>query len=1153
MNKALRFKFNRIVAIVICLALAITAMSAVSFIGFGAKAKDSTEFVPEMVTISNNQFGDISGNAPETPNSWSGAYLAGENSSGSVIGGVMELDNYQQHYDAYKLSEDYPGEFKNTSPDSPFGDGNGETNRNVLMINNRTTTAYGYSSSDITFEANRFYMIKAWVRTGNFKDGEGASIRLTGLSEDVAFKDINTVKNLKKDASGFPVFEESGDGWSEYTFYIASSSYASSTVKISLQVGDYYKNETTGKSLYNPAHGYAFFDNIQATQISPASFYNKKAAPTSGDNILVKDLSDLSSYLDGTDNAYEKTNYNFTNELTDWSFVYPRESDLNDVKTGTYNGAIEFNKDSATSKKYNLTTNPSSSLGNFEKGDASSYIISSYNTDDLSYNQTAIGLSSDQTILIERYKFYRVSAWVNTFDVSGGSGAALVLHSEIDPADTENTKDLNATIANCVGDPSNKARGGFKQYSFYIKGSSFENHTANIELWLGTEGSESQGTALFDNITVTELTPAQFTANSASGTLVNIDTNTRKGGSPLRDAANLDGTGIANGNFYFISDYTDLIFPLPAKDWTGYDAASTGTIGYSTGKVDTDKIISGIVPTDEEHFKANYTSYGKGAINPNTAAGRMPNSPDYKSSMLMINSDIETAYCYRSPAFSVAGATEEAAAKPGKLSVKLSTQNISANGANLVLKSGGKVLATIEKINTNDKFKTYSFYIEPETAGASDLTVEIWLGLNDRTNNQTKLSSGRVFVESVSYQTTDETFSTLQNAYDKARRDNSSEILSATYSFVSENLNSYDYYDSSYVKHPYNWKLSSGVSTENIVYGIFDPKNGLGDPSQTIVPHTFKNTEDAANNGVLFLSNSIPTVSRLTLDRQYALEANLYYQVSVRMKVDIPSQESNKAVGASIKLTETDYSFKNIMSTSETHDLFVDNETFQTFTFYIKAGAEAKSIGIEISLGDATSSQRYCQGKVYVNDITFKSMTNVNFDELTTDEKLKENDKILKADFSVPTTADKEDTSPEKSTFDWLIIPAILFGVAILIAIVGFSARKIVARRANRKTYEAVLTYDRAATLNKDFNASVTKDEDKVANTIDPSETRDSVYDSFDETSTPIVKKLKDTETVISESEITIISNSEEKQETDSSDTSQEGNSDDKFNDGFDD
>ena len=1100
------FKRYLSAAIVLLLGL-VLALSVIRMPSFDAFAVEQENFVEPTATldISNKQF-TSDGSRPSSPSGWTGAGVSGSG-DGGVVSGVISLDaaSYAKDNaktddakeDPYKL-ERYP-EYKSVAPQTPFGvQAYAGTNKNVLMINTADTeTAFGYTSASVNLAAASYYRIGVYVKTGNFAEGKGATVKLNGLPETTAFRNINTVAELEKDPStGLPVLNADNlYGFKKFTFYIATPLSSAKDVTLSLQVGDRVDDEENPENnYYNPAKGYAFFDNVEAERISPNSYYSETAVYENKDGYIVKDFTKSSVYLTDGDIDYMYTGADApeANEIGSFEFDGGLEvwEQILDIDDANYNSAItavyDTNGTFSKDNQFSLTTRPYSPIGNLHGDDgktASKILLIS------ATKPVSVGFRSPKYTVL-RNTYYRLSYWVNTDSISGGAGATTVIRGTNGVADDDNK--LVVTSTGLTGDSSDMNY-GWKQYTYLIKGSAIADYEFSLELWLGQPGSNSSGVAMFDEIKIEKITPSEYSSNTASATTVTFD-------------PSFGDTGVPNGKFFEVGEYDEYVYPLAPASWTRVTTDSSETTGYSKNEVESAKdAVTGLIATDVEHFTANRDKYNN-----------VDNPRPSKGNLLMLSSVEDTAVGYASTAVTISSG------KTYKLTASLRADHITGYGANLIVKSGENVIATIEGIkDTGNGFKTYTFYIE---GGASDYTatLEIWLGMGDRTDNTRKLAAGTLFVDRVEFaEATDANYADLAAQYDSLRSSGQKDFSFATYSFGRIDFNAYDTYQDSFVKTPYNFSLAFGAAS-NTKYGIFDPS--MLDESNTDIPSTFRN-EDGGN--VLYFKNIAPSYSAIALNNTVTLPANSYYSVQVGIKVDLADSIRNDpdrkktVVGAGILLTGADSKFENIIDTSTVvvndpnrdDDDFIDDETFKTYTFYIKVGDSSVDVGLTFTLGGIEHNDQYFAGRVYINKIAFTDIGSVayenelkNFDEKSTgyDKHIKYNNNVdLSSEDTEGDDEGGDETEEETPTeLAWWLIPSILFGVAVIIAVVGTLIRKLVEKRSRKKSVKATTSYDRRNTLEKIHNAKETKGENKVA-----AEGEDAEYDEFDDTlSAPVDK-----------------------------------------------
>ncbi len=1079
---------SMLVALVCALMLAL-AFGAVSFGAFSARADDKTddtkEFTATSLSLSNPDFSDTSGSYDPTasPSSWTGASVGDGNGGTGVIAGVVDLTssnyltekggNKALYLDRYpEYSED------NVIPQTIFGSTTYGGDKKTLIINSKPNAevAYAFSSSDMTFSANSFYRVSAWVKTGNFASGSGATIKLTGLGVNCSFSNINTVKNIATDSKGAAILTQANKyGWVQYKFYVRTSASLSKTVKLSLGIGDALSDDEKGEPpvMPRPASGYAMFDRVAADRISSYDFAFETNAftPTERDNVyangngtaMVLDLYEP-EYLTTTDNDGKTVEIGtFSNATLDINGYWnpnvsynDSDEDVNYVKSAAvdiYDSSLPIDLDD---ENVHFTKSPWAPLGRAEFATENQYFNGGSNGNILrisANNGAATRGVASPDVTVKRFKFYRMSVWVKDDGVSGGDGVSVLIKGENNVPSDKYV--LHSAHTSLTGDSADNAHYGWKEHVFYIKGSSMSDRTVHFEFWLGSPSNPSEGIALFDNVTFTELTQSDFNELSAAdgGTVITLDPTSSE-------------TGVANGNFISLGAYDEIDFPMPVSDWTFYDASNAATTGFASNKVNTDNAIYGMIPADRATFDAIQAS-GKlsGVTDPSSFA--LP--PRYNA--LLLSSSTDTAICYRSP--SVTAAVD----KGYKLTVDMAVDGVSDNGygASLVLKTTeGNVLATIEGIkSTNNKFETFTFYIDAPLSERT-LCVEIWLGLNDRKDNTLKLSNGNVYVKQVSMtewtaaegSSVSAEYAEIFNNY-SAALSSPAQLRNLKYSVVSFTSPSLDYFDAYTYNMTdgfgalYGWSMES-KSNSSVTSGIYDSDNRKG-------INLYEGFDSKDESGrMLYIFNTDYNRTKYTYNNNVALVANTYYRLDVTLKVRVSDEirKNKTAVGAGINLTGTvNKSFTNIKDTttlvSQGNEASRDYETFKTYTFYISSGASGGNIGLNITFG-GESHKSYIQGRLIVSDISLKSMTQSEYDEVKTDKQ------SMKVALSEVSDDDKTDTTEKtQSEISWWLIPTLIFSVCLVAAIVIIIVMRLRDRAKKKKKTTYASEYDRASVAKK--------------------------------------------------------------------------------------
>lgn len=793
--------------------------------------------------------------------------------------------------------------------------------------------------------------------------------------------------------------------------------------------------------------GVAYFDNVSVTELSSYNYYQVYGSNSPADNVMTLSYYDYDNLLNAGADFEDVT-----------AFGTP-------VGAGT-SEVIEAGN--GISGKYGVESIVRPPV---EKSASNKILALStkYDETEETYERGFVGYKSND-FTVNRFAYYRLSGWY--YGVGETSPVSVTLNTK--SAYSSGNYTANEVTALTV-DSANENHNGWNEFVILIKGSDRVDFTANVVLGVGTATTPAAGVAFYDDIRLIQITPTEYTSyTSSANKTVEVDPAT--------------STGVNNGWLNSVGVYENLEDitlgePLMPADWVRYTAEGITSDGYSKATVNSENVVGGIVKIDgNQRLLAN-----KGLA-----------EVDFANALLLA-STTPTAVCYESTNITIT------ANSYNKLTVSLAVDDITGYGANLVLKKGTAVVSTIEKITADGH---YSFYIKGDDADAA-LTLELWLGLNDRIQNQSKLASGTIYFTNVALDaaSTEDVFNEKANAYKDVRING----FGNTYAVVNlgnEDFTLFDSYDTSSVKFPYTWTVTKGAGTVN--YGIYDTKNNTG---SDIVPPFFESDE----RYVLVLNNAEATYSSLALNNDYSFAADSYYKISFTVKVDIPEDYRNndKAVGAYISLGG-DYRF-DFKNTSVTTDSVTDDQVFQTYTFYIKTGSEASTSNIVIGLGDNAKKSNYTKGTLYVNKIAFTTITETEYSE-TNDGSLDEYTMI--ADYAGTTNDDNDDTTDTPTTSAptsselWWLVPSILLGVAIVLALVGTLIRKLIEKHQDTKkknpVYENRSSYDRRnvkADEPTEVDATEVKPEEKAEETTEETveetaETTETTEEVTEETAT---------------------------------------------------
>ncbi len=1065
-----------IVTLALSIALCLGAFTLSFAYGTHASAEDTEDYTSTSLDVTNTNFTDSSGGSyPANPNGWTGS-----DDKGAIKSGVIDLtasvynNGTESGNKLFKLDQYPEYSHADSTPKTIFNSKDRPgTDEKALLINTLpgATSVYSYKSSEMTFQPNSYYRVSAWVKTGNFAPDTGATIKLTGLGKSCAFININTVKNIAKDGDGIPVLNKDNDyGWVQYIFYVRTAPSVSHTVNLVLGIGD--APESASEATATPpsvASGYAFFDTVSAESISALEFARSTRDYNAvGDGVTYLSNEKTGMALDLFELDYLTYNGDeigtFSDGLTHWNtnpaYDPDEKSDYaRPARAEIYNSFIDIDvEDNA----HGLTQNPWAPYGKAENRNTVSndmfagqngniLLLTTYNGS--SFRPAAGGVASPD-VKIEKLKYYRFGVWVKSDSVEGGNGISIAVKGESN--DPKQNNKLKQWYNNLNGDDADKVHYGWKEQIVYIQGSAVKDLNVHFELWLGTPDAQSSGIAMFDNVTFTEISNTEFTEMSAadSGNVLILD-------------AEATDTGVTNGSFTKIGELGDEVkYPLPVADWTYYTASTVESKDiFSKAEVNTDNAKYGIIPTDDKTFNSIRSELPVDVENPKTFS----DSP--LGNVLLISSSTPTAICYSSSDIVVN--TDKAYRISVNMAVKIPDDGY---GASLVLKTAdGAVLSTIEGIKGPERaFKTYTFHLDSPLSDQT-LKLEIWLGLNDRKSNASKLSSGNVYVSKVSAEEwTAAENSSIDTEFDEIFKKYIADISNPTllktldygvYSFKKPTLAYYDTYSYNLYTDDYaplySWSVTS-PDVNALKYGVFDTENMKG-----LKPYDGFDKKDQSG-AMLLVHNTSANRTTISYDNTLQLVSNLYYRLDVTVKVVLEdSIKNNDAMhGVDIGITgAVSEKFENIKDTTtliaEGNEDSRDKETFKTYSFYIATGSDGGNLNIEITFGGNTPRSKI-EGKLIIADVSMTSITNTTFEAVESNPTAYQ--KAVK--LSEASSEDSDDnTEVTKGEIAWWIIPTVIFSVCLLAAIILIIVIRIRDRIKKNKKTTYSSEYDRASTL----------------------------------------------------------------------------------------
>lgn len=359
---------------------------------------------------------------------------------------VDDLKFYKDHYNI--SADDIPA--NNVNPGTHYTESDVAAGKNtkVLMIRNKYTSSSGTaqsftSSSSLTLPAGTSAKVSLWVKTSQltyyYHNGEkqnenqdlavlknrgayiGISRTVAGKSKDqVLVKNIDTEKVLEDPS--IPA-ENKSNGWVKYEFYLQGSEYASSTFTMVLGLG-----QGTSSSTMGFVNGYAFFDDVECSIIENAAY------------------ADLANNADAkvTENNAE---FRADENIDHLKYAVPSGVALNSVTLGNLFGSNEISAIKADNNKDFDTTNDRKGIFakdsvNLENENAyfkavwESDFASSYPFDEtneilmlFSAGKTAYEISTEP-ITLKKNSSALFSVWVKTSKIPSGAKGAGISYTE---------------------------------------------------------------------------------------------------------------------------------------------------------------------------------------------------------------------------------------------------------------------------------------------------------------------------------------------------------------------------------------------------------------------------------------------------------------------------------------------------------------------------------------------------------------------------------------------------------------------------------------------------------------------------------------------------------------------------------------------------
>lgn len=891
-----------------------------------------------QVDISNGQFKNpnitASTKLPASPSNWT-ALQQQEN----VTAGVITLDTTiatdETIKNSYKLSA-LPREYV------------GMEDKQVLMINSGTyqaSSGYSYSNT-ISMSSNGFYVVsfKAYTQQGTI-----ATARLNGY--DVLEKKENAISI---NTSGM---------WQDYKIYVQTSNLTSITPGLEFWLGEKDGNQSSGA---------VFFDKVIVNSYDNNTFQTMlKNDIGTGANIkyINLDKNYVPNFLKNADFEDELSSDNWTlaegNSLITASQTINGRFDIKNFNSLDTKIDDEVTNTTIYGNQYALLIN------NLQKGyvgyKSAYFTLEKQGLYKLSFLAKTSALDGSATVkLVER------NPYTNEFLSDGTKNPHYYVGSTYE-AKTFEIGDIKTSTY------TNELQNNWREYSFFIKANTLIDTELNLEIWLGTEDEGAKGYALFDNFTLTEITSNEYSANSSTGTVANLN-------------SNQTDTDFKNSTFNLITieDVADTA-PYTPQDWS-----------LSSVKANAET-LDGIINTADD-----YTALDIPKISPIDAT-----YPD--NNVLMIGNLSSNAQTYTSSSLSLE------ANGYAKITVDVLTSQLNGASASITLVANSVILGEIDDIDTSSEWKTYTMFVKTGYQSQS-VSLKLSLGKNSQ-------GTGYAFFDNVTYKTSteDEFDDSLGKKINLAKYDWTNSAETSTKGLFE----------------PYDW--SSKTQDNSVIAGIIDTatygtENGYNSSALENPQHP-----QGENSKILMIQSANDTNYAYATNLSFEFASGSYYKVQVKIKTtNLGQEEQNKQYidgdkktkaypfGASISLSGIDAKFNGIDTQNE----------WKTYTMYINC-TTSSTVKLEVALG---SDNAPTHGTVYVSGVEISSIDQSEYADgisvLQDDDTI---DNILAVGNTDVANDDAGDdnTNANGTEFNWLLVPSLITGLAVVIAVVGAIWRKV--------------------------------------------------------------------------------------------------------------
>ena len=616
-------------------------------------------------------------------------------------------------------------------------------------------------------------------------------------------------------------------------------------------------------------------------------------------------------------------------------------------------------------------------------------------------------------IVIPAYGVYAISVDAKIIESISSSNATLkIVESDEIKDDYPSYEPTSAELT--ISSSTNAVKNDFNTYTFFIKGNGLRETKFSLQVSIGTKDSKATGEIALDDLKFFSMTSKDF--DGASGSFQKALELNLSSSSPL----------VSNGHFNnytvetpvrFDTDNPVFSFPYGVKSWTN----------EVDPNVSKDDVAFGIINTKSTFYNAAEI----GTANPQNPDYNIvdPDSHETNANSNNILMFKNLASTYQSASLSSLSLDSSSIYE---LTFDCKTE-LNAGALSFSVISDSKTISKFSQINTNGDWKKYKIAIRTNAASSS-IGVKFDFG----TKEQNAIGFGFVDnVRLVKKTMTDEQFLALENQANTKIVD----FEKGNWKIVSDTQNTFGV-----------WELltSSSSLCDGAFAGVISAKE-----------NAFGVVGENEDNNMLIVSNIEKGTSSITTKNDFHFTSGKYYKISLNIltqRIETLTSEDGEELtyGASLKLSGFDTTLKNIVTNGE----------FKNYIFLLKA-TEDSDQGLTLRVSSPTSQTL---GTAIVDNLVVTELDQAEYDEAVALKESKNQTNVAVVETQSTTDSDDNtDDSQDSNTLSnkeiWLLVPSIIFGVAVIGAILAFTLRHIKIKKFEKATQA---TYNRKSSLERE-------------------------------------------------------------------------------------